>query len=225
MSGFRIAATLFAVVLFMGGCKRSAGDNSAPEQGAVTSSAPVAEVQTDETRQGARTPLEPAVFSTTAPSKEESIRIETRQKFYPNGELRSEHVVKVMPDGSFVNHGPYRVFFVDGQIQLEGHYVDGERDGLLIGWRPDGSKRGQANWKMGFKHGKVTTVFENGQTTIEETFAGGNRHGLYSEWNEEGRLISQGEYVKGKRHGKWLDDSGDGPVETVWDAGELVSQE
>lgn len=96
-------------------------------------------------------------------------------KVYSNGNPEIVHLID--PDtGDKVAH---RAFYDDGQLRIEGMYLNDQ------------------------KHGKWIAYYSNGNTWTINNYEKGEYHGEYLMYNPDGSLRISGHYTLGKESGHW----------------------
>lgn len=98
-------------------------------------------------------------------------------------------------------HGPYTMWFADGERGLQGSY------------------------KAGALHGPWTRWYENGQIEQTGAYVDGKPAGEWLRYHDNGQLASRGGYEDGNEHGTWEYFDADGNAVRVeqWRRGELIS--
>jgi len=82
--------------------------------------------------------------------------------------------------GGELLHDNYTKYFITNELQEQGDFVFGLKDG---------------EWKEWYKNGKLKEV-----TNWEK----GQQHGGYWFYNEKGELITKGKYLHGAKKGRWI---------------------
>ncbi len=160
--------------------------------------------------------------STSATAADAEARTEVRETFFPNGATRRQWIVKILPDGTEVEHGEALVWYDNGQVKLQGEYVDGVREGLWLSWHPNGNNRGQGRLYRNRRYGTWIMWDDNGQKRSEVSYDVGLRHGRSTVWDADGNVIETGEYVRKKKHGTWITYVDGEKTETEWVKGVQV---
>ncbi len=198
---------------------------SAPAAISTVSNQQRSKKPSQQTRTGRRSPAAdvPPSIETELPSGSTSVTAagaeaptEVRETFFPNGSTRSQWIVKVLPDGTEVEHGESLMWYDDGQVKMQGEYVDGVRDGLWRSWYPDGRMRGEGRLHRNKRIGTWTMWHDNGQKRIETAYDKGLAHGRSTAWDADGNVIETGEYVRKKKHGIWITYVDGEKTETEW---------
>jgi TonB family protein len=94
-----------------------------------------------------------------------------------NGNLQS--VRYYLDDALKIEEGKSIRFYADGSRELEVHYRQNKREGLMEQWYPEGSKM------------------------VSAQYSGGKLQGAYSRWHENGRLMAKGSYSDSLMDGDW----------------------
>ena len=143
-------------------------------------------------------------------------RTEVRETFYPDGSMRRQWTVKILPDGTEVEHGEARMWHANGQMWLVGEYIDGVREGLWLSWHLNGNKRGEGRLHRNRRTGTWITWHDNGQKRSEAAYEVGLTHGKSTVWDKDGNVIETGNYVRRKKHGTWITYVDGEKTETEW---------
>lgn len=160
--------------------------------------------------------------STPAAAADSEGQTEVRETFYGDGSTRRQWIVKILPDGTEVEHGEALLWHQNGQVWLQGEYVDGVRQGLWLSWHPNGNKRGEGRLHLNRRIGTWIRWDEKGQKRSEAAYELGLAHGKSTVWDEDGNVIETGEYVRRKKHGTWIKYVDGEKTETEWVNGVLV---
>jgi hypothetical protein len=147
--------------------------------------------------------------------------IETRRTTHKNGALRREWHVKRMSDGSTVEHGRWSAWHNNGELYLDGEYVNGVRHGPWPSWHVNGQLRGSGQFEYGNKVGTWIYWDDTGRKRHEWSYLDDKKHGRATDWDEHGKVTASGEYVNGLKHGPWIEVDAQGQeTETHWVNGE-----
>ena len=136
---------------------------------------------------------------------------QTEYAEYKDGLLHGER--RIYEDGrlySIEHHnadqveGPYKVFFPNGQLQLETQYVNNEISGELKGYYPSGKLKEIVQMKANQENGAFTEFYENGNKKAEGTYKeGAKEDGLLLMYDTTGVLIRKMECADGICHTIW----------------------
>ncbi len=160
--------------------------------------------------------------STSATAAGAEVPTEVREMFFPDGSTRRQWIVKILPDGTELEHGEWLRWHDNGQVRLQGEYVDGVREGLWRSWYPNGRMRGEGRLHRDRRIGTWTMWHDNGQKRSEVAYEVGLAHGKTTIWDEDGNVIEAGEYVRKKKHGIWITYVDGVKTETEWVKGVRV---
>lgn len=129
-------------------------------------------------------------------------------------ELSNVHANKT--DGQGRKQGHWKVYDTNGNIKLEGNYVNGKPIGLFKFFYPDGHKKALIN---NLDSGKVTyaTLFhENGNLMAKGKYLKQQKDSLWQYFDQEnGKLLSEEFYSDGKKQGI---------VKTYYPSGEVAEE-
>mgnify|MGYP006099329117 CR=1 FL=1 len=113
---------------------------------------------------------------------------------YENGQLEYEGGFK---DGK--KDGIQREWFENGQLKVELNWKEDTRDGLQRTWYENGRLVIEANYKEGAPRGLVRTWYGNGQLEYEANHKAYGFDGILRRWYENGQLKLEQHYNEGKR--------------------------
>ena len=130
-------------------------------------------------------------------------------------------------------NGPYKAFYPDGKLKIEGFFIDDELNGerftywqngnvnikeILINdfatssetFNPKGEKENTNDYKN--RTGNFTTKYNNGTTIINSNLINGNFNGKYTTKDKFNNLMTESEYINNERHNLYKSYS---PIGTV----------
>lgn len=122
---------------------------------------------------------------------------------YREGKYRAWHENGQLAEEADYHHGYpdgwYRCWYSSGQLKEEGLYRNG-KDGIWIGWREDGKRSTENNYRASQKHGKQVTYCEGSYPSIctEEYFCFGVQHGLATRLQGDPERRGRVFYFKGE---------------------------
>jgi antitoxin component YwqK of YwqJK toxin-antitoxin module len=125
---------------------------------------------------------------------EESVR-----EYYKSGKLKSERSYNEEKQ----LHGPYNIYYENGQLQEEEIYKNGFFDGPHKTYYENGQLKSEAFYKNGKAEGLSRDYYRNGNIQNEEVKKSGKRDGLYRAYNENGKISEEGNYKNGMPDGLW----------------------
>lgn len=125
---------------------------------------------------------------------------------YNKGVKLGEGVVDVKG----IKQGPWKEYYVEGELRGEGDYLDGAKIGKWKFYHPNGKLEQVGKYRKGGKpHGDWIWYYENGSVRREETYINGKEEDVMTEYDTEGNVVVKGEYVGGFKEGLWEINTGD----------------
>jgi antitoxin component YwqK of YwqJK toxin-antitoxin module len=85
-------------------------------------------------------------------------------------------------------------YYPNKQMQMEGTYSNGKRDGKWMYWYENGKMWSDGLFIKGKSDGKRTTYFENGKVRYEGSYKEDMRVGKWRFFDEQGRLLQEVDY-------------------------------
>ena len=117
-----------------------------------------------------------------------------------------ERQIAKYSDGSVKNSGPYREYYGDGQLFVEGAFDDGKASGEWTYYHPSGELAKVVTYVDGDPDGPVEVMREDGTLEAQREYAAGKRQGVWRAYDETGQqLLREEHYVDGKADGVWQD--------------------
>ena len=98
-------------------------------------------------------------------------------------------------------NGKWLLWYDNGQIKVEGDYIDGEKSGKWTNWYPWGWRSYELNKKE--SESAFILWFDDQQKSSEGFFKNNREDNTWVWWSREGMLDSSGVFDKGQRSGKW----------------------
>jgi hypothetical protein len=114
-----------------------------------------------------------------------------------------------LPLGIDRRHGPYRAWYPDGRVKIEGQFVNGRKAGRWVFWHGNGIlngkgvKREEGEFREGREHGRWTRWRDSDITLEEGEYRDGVRHGLWRRYSVLGIKEAEGQYSEGAESGVW----------------------
>lgn len=102
-----------------------------------------------------------------------------------------------------VRHGSYTEWYPNKQKRGEGQYIDGEEDGSVKVWEPDGKIAMMGTYRHGVQVGHWTWWHENGNKRLEGSYKDGKQHGQWRTFYENGNVKDEKRYNNGIKDGLW----------------------
>lgn len=156
---------------------------------------------------------------------EGTIRAETRP---PAG--REQWCERRDQDGKSIRHGPYRAWYADGGLKIEGQFLEGQKsdrwtfwhgNGLLYG---KGAKKEEGEFRHGKEHGLWTRWYDFNVKLEEGEYRDGVKHGRWTFWYQIAQKAREGEYWDDQEVGVWLRWNQKGEVCAPEDLGSPVQR-
>jgi uncharacterized protein len=143
--------------------------------------------------------------------------IEIIRERYPNRAVKIEREVTQDASGNYVNHGAWRMWDQKGTLVVDGHFRNGEREGV---------------WNRWYRSGEVELLTKppyngfQGPFISQATFTDGKLDGKWTIYDGKQHRISEWEFADGDRHGRstWFYPSGRKMRETDYNKGEIDGQ-
>ncbi len=108
-------------------------------------------------------------------------------------------------EGSYrrgARHGTWRTTV--GHGWLEGHWTDGQRDGVFTRTDPAGQVLGREEWRLETKHGVFESFDAAGHRRSLQTWRDGAAQGEWGVWDDAG-VVRAGAYEAGLPEGPWVE--------------------
>lgn len=109
-----------------------------------------------------------------------------------------------------VLHGRYVSYFLNGNIESKGQFVNNETSGVWEFYYETGNIKMRGILRQNSNYGLWEYFYENGQKSMEGTINNRLREGLWKIYYESGDLKESGNYVLDKRSGLWRTHFQDG---------------
>ncbi len=98
-------------------------------------------------------------------------------------------------------------YYANGNVQREGSYRSGQKDGFWVQYWPNGGKKSEATFVNGKYTGLYTSYHENGKrrtqglyNEIKGVSADGTKEGVWNDYEEDGETIRRKiTYSRGSR--------------------------
>ena len=123
-----------------------------------------------------------------------SISLESRMVKRLLGLLMMGLMVSVVGCGKGRPTGPYVEYYENGQVEVEGNYKDGVKDGKHVGYYKNGQILVEGNYKDGKEDGKWVGYYSSGEIKREENYKDGQRVGKWVEYYRSGEIKKEENY-------------------------------
>lgn len=107
------------------------------------------------------------------------------------------------PPSQVVEGTPYKSYYTNGEIQEEGVYVNGQKEGAWTTWYPDGQKRSEDFYQSGFRNGDHFFWYKNGNMMEQGKYKREVKNGYWKQWHMNGNLHVEGMFDNGSPVGIW----------------------
>lgn len=122
----------------------------------------------------------------------EPLIVETDEKGYdPQLQITNTIPTKGVEDG------PYKKFYPNGMLEVEGAFLNGERSGLWTSYHPGGNKQSESYYINGVLDGKSVVFYSNGQVWYIGYYTNGKNDGQWIYFDKEGTLVKEVVYQNG----------------------------
>ncbi|MCH2177665.1 MAG: hypothetical protein MK106_02580 [Mariniblastus sp.] len=95
-----------------------------------------------------------------------------------------------MPRGSAMQHGPVSAWHDNGQLKMQGQYINDNREGRYSWWHRNGQRSLAGVYETGNKTGTWIWWHPNGMKQIEGTYESDLESGIWTWWDEAGNVIA-----------------------------------
>lgn len=123
-------------------------------------------------------------------------------------------------------HGRYISYFLNGNIESKGQFMNNETTGVWEFFYETGNLKMRGILRQNSNYGLWEYFYESGSKSMEGTIDGRNRVGEWKIYYESGDLREVGEYVGSKRNGLWKtffeDGTPRGEIEYTEDHGRYI---
>ena len=135
-----------------------------------------------------------------------------RREYSKEGKVIASYIMhkgvisaKGIIDESGKKQGEWIFYYMNGEIESKGKFVDNNKIGSWIFYFDNGKIEQIGSYdKDGFYVGEWKWFYEDGSKRIVEQYFEGEREGNFIEYADKGDVIIEGEYVRGLREGDWL---------------------
>jgi antitoxin component YwqK of YwqJK toxin-antitoxin module len=136
----------------------------------------------------------------------DSLGVITNSQIFKGGVLISDGIY----DEKGFQQGPWKEYYLTGELKSEGVYENGKRIGLWKYYHQNKKieQIGKFN-KKGKPDGDWKWYFESGNILREETFINGLPEGEMREYDDSGAVVTKGNYIEGEKDGFWFLQDGD----------------
>ena len=128
----------------------------------------------------------------------------TRYVYYDPGNKKNvKEIYQVKDTVQNVLHGRYISYYLNGNMESKGQFMNNETTGVWEFYFETGNLRMRGILRQNSNYGKWEYFFENSVKSMEGTVNGKNKEGEWKIYYESGELKEKGDYVANKRSGLW----------------------
>lgn len=127
----------------------------------------------------------------------------TRFTYHDQEKKSVKEIYQVKDTVSNSYHGRYVSYYVNGNIESKGQFVDNETTGVWEFFYETGNLRMKGVLRQNSNYGLWEYYYESGQKSMEGSINGRAREGMWKIFYESGKLKESGSYTDGKRQGLW----------------------
>lgn len=127
----------------------------------------------------------------------------TRHTYHDTDKLNLKEVYQVKDTIQNILQGRYISYFLNGNIESKGQFVNNETSGVWEFYYETGNIKMRGILRQNSNYGMWEYFYESGQKSMEGTINNKLRAGVWKVYYESGELKEIGEYVDNKRSGVW----------------------
>ncbi len=128
----------------------------------------------------------------------------TRYSYHDPEKKNLKEVYQVKDTVSNLLQGKYLSYFLNGNIESKGQFVNNETAGVWEFYYETGKLKMRGQLKQNSNFGLWEYFYESGLKSMEGNINNKKREGVWKTYYESGELKETGEYVNDKRSGLWL---------------------
>ncbi len=147
----------------------------------------------------------------------------TRFTYHDADKKNLKEIYQVKDTIRNILHGRYISYFLNGNIESKGQFLNNETTGVWEFFYETGNPKMKGILRQNSNYGMWEYFYENGQKSMEGTINGRNKEGEWKIYYESGELKEQGTYKENLRTGLWTtyfeDGTRKGEIEYAEDHG------
>jgi len=128
----------------------------------------------------------------------------TRYSYHDPEKKNLKEVYQVRDTVTNLLQGKYISYFLNGNIESKGQFVNNETAGVWEFYYETGKLKMRGLLKQNSNFGLWEYFYESGLKSMEGNINNKKREGTWKTYYESGELKEQGEYVNDKRSGLWI---------------------
>ncbi len=137
-----------------------------------------------------------------------------RQSWHDPEKKNMKEVYFVKDTVRNIMHGPYTSYFLNGNIESKGAFLNNETTGIWEFFYESGNLKMRGALKKNTNSGHWEYFFENGRKSMEGTINGKSREGDWTMYYENGAVKETGSYLNNQRNGLWKSYYEDGVLKS-----------
>jgi antitoxin component YwqK of YwqJK toxin-antitoxin module len=127
----------------------------------------------------------------------------TRYTYHDADKKQIKEFFQVKDTVRNVLHGRYMSYFLNGNTESKGQFLNNETTGVWEFFYETGNLKMRGILRQNSNYGLWEYFYENGQRSMTGTINGRNREGEWKIYYESGDLKEIGNYIESKRTGSW----------------------
>lgn len=132
-----------------------------------------------------------------------SAQVVTRYAYHDAARKNLKEIYQVKDTVTGILHGRYISYFLNGNIESKGQFVNNETTGVWEFYYETGNLKMRGILRQNSNYGLWEYFYENGQKSMEGMINGKFKEGEWKIYYESGDLKEVGEYLDNKRTGTW----------------------
>lgn len=136
----------------------------------------------------------------------------TRYTYHDAEKTKLKEIFQVKDTIRNILNGRYISYYLNGNIESKGQFVNNETTGVWEFFFETGNMRMRGILRQNSNYGNWEYFYENGTKSMEGTINGHNKEGEWKIYYESGELREIGVYLNNKRSGIWKTYFEDGVV-------------
>ena len=121
--------------------------------------------------------------------------------YYDGAKKRLQEDYFVSAENDQILEGPYKRYYPNGKLEMDGVYKDGKRSGPFLEYFPDGKLQRKISYMDGMRHGPVE-VFDEAGDRIQKAFYQNNQLvDSVKSFYGSGTTKHESNFIKGKPDG------------------------
>ena len=150
----------------------------------------------------------------------------TRSTYHDAAKKNLKEIYQVKDTIQNILHGRYISYFLNGNIESKGQFINNETTGMWDFFYETGNLKMRGILRQNSNYGRWEYFYESGSKSMEGTIDGKNKIGEWKIYYESGDLKEQGEFLNNKRNSLWKtyfeDGTLRGEIEYVEDHGRYI---